>query len=201
MNSLDARELEREYRVLRMVLSMHAMLRDEFARKARASELLLLACAVVFCSTTFASDELYKTFGLAPNISRAVVGIASIAAFALSLTLLVLDWRGRSARHGDAVSRWSDVLAKYRNSRNEDGTWPQEIHKELSAAYWEADRNSVEIPDRRFNGLKARHLRKVAISDLQSSYPGCPRLVLAAMLRVRDTAKATNRIRSEKVSS
>ena len=197
MTSISSREIDREYRVLRQTLSMHSMLRDEFALKAKFSDILLLACTVVFCATTFASDELYNAFGLVPKISRLILGIASIIAFILSLTFMIVDLKGQAALHRQAVERWSDVLAKFRKYRNEDGTWPEDIRNELDFAYWEADRNSIKIPDHRFNHLKSRYLQKVAISELQTSYPGCPRLCLHCLLRYQDTIKAikeTNKI-------
>lgn len=111
---------------------------------------------------------------------------------------MAVDFKGRTALHREAVERWSEVLAKYRKHRKEDGTWPEEIRGELDSAYWEADRNCTKIPERRFNRLKARHLRKVAISELKSSYPGCPRFLLGFFLSYRDTVKVLHHIRSSK---
>ena len=198
VNTIPLNEIERQYRVLRQTLSMHAMLRDEFAWKAKASEILLLACAVIFCVTTFASDDLYKLLGLVPSVSRIILGVASVVAFILSLTLMVVDFKGQAALHRQAVERWSNVLAKYRKHRNQDGTWPEEIRAELDFAYWEADRNSVKIPEQRFNRLKGRYLRKMAISELKSSCPGCPRLFLGFLLRYRDISKALRGVRTDK---
>jgi hypothetical protein len=198
MTTIPLKEIDRQYRVLRQTLSMHAMLRDEFSWKAKASDILLLACSVVFCATTFASDDLYTFFGLVPNISRVILGIASVVAFILSLMLMVVDFKGQAALHRQAVERWSQVLAKYRKHRNDDGTWPEEVRAELDFGYWEADRNSVKIPEQRFNRLKSRHLRKVAVSELQSSYPGCPRPFLMLLLRFQDTKKALGGVHTDK---
>lgn len=198
MNAIPQNEIERQYGVLRQTLSMHAMLRDEFTWKAKVSEITLLACAVIFCATTFASDNLYKLLGLVPSVSRIILGIASVVAFILSLMLIVVDFKGQAALHRQAVERWSNVLAKYRKHRNNGGTWPEEIRADLDSAYWEADRNSVKIPERRFNKLKGRYLRKVAISELKSSYPGCPTLFITLLLRYRDTSKALRRARTDK---
>jgi hypothetical protein len=198
MTTIPLKEIDRQYRVLRQTLSMHAMLRYGFSWKAKVSEILLLACSVVFCATTFASDDLYRFFGLVPSISRVILGIASVIAFILSLTLMVVDFKGQAALHRQAVERWSDVLAKYRKHRNDDGTWPEEVRGELDFTYWEADRNSVKIPEQRFNRLKSRYLRKVAISELKSFYPGCPKLFLAFLLRFQDTKKALRGVRTNK---
>ncbi len=198
MTTIPLKEVDRQYWVLRQTLSMHSMLRDEFSWKAKASEILLLACSVVFCATIFASDDLYTFFGLVPSISRVILSIASVMAFVLSLMLMVVDFKGQAALHRQAVERWSEVLAKYRKHRNDDGMWPEEVRAELDNAYWEADRNSVKIPERRFNRLKSRHLRKVAVSELKSSYPGCPRLFLKLLLRFQDTKKALRGVHTDK---
>ena len=187
MNSISNKEVERQYRVLRQNIEMHAMLRDEYYLKARFSLILLLLCSVVFCATTFASDQLFETLKFSPEISRTILGIASVMAFSFSLILIVFDWRGKSAQHRDAVNRWSAVLEKFRRHRTDEDTWPDSTLDGLSTAYWEADRNSVKIPNNRFNRLKSRHLRKVAISKLKSSYPACPRLVLFFILFFRDS--------------
>jgi hypothetical protein len=95
---------------------------------------------------------------------------------------MVFDWPGKSAQHRDAVDRWSTVLEKFRRHRREDGTWSESVIDGLATAYWEADRNSVKIPNKRFNSLKSRYLRKLAISKLKESYPGCPRFILFFLL-------------------
>lgn len=190
MRSLSSKEIERQYRVLRQTLEMHAMLRDEYTLKATISQIIILLCSVVFCATTFASDQLFETFKFSPDTSRIFLGIASVMAFAFSLVLMVFDWRGKSAQHREAVERWSTVLEKFRENRKDNDTWPDSIFDSLSSTYWEADRNSVKIPNNRFNGLKSRYLRKVAMSTLKSSYPACPRLVLFQILFFRDSYRA-----------
>ena len=60
MNSVSHKEIDRQYRVLRQTLGIHSILRDEYSRKSKLSEILLLLCSVIFCATTFASDELFE---------------------------------------------------------------------------------------------------------------------------------------------
>jgi hypothetical protein len=198
MTIVSLKEIERQYRVLRQTLSMHAMLRDEYACKAKLAEILLLACSVVFCATAFAADQLYLALRLSPEISRIVLGIASIIAFIVSLSLLILDWKGQSALHKQAVEQWSKVLQKFRQARSEEGIWPEEVRQNLNNSYWEADRMLVKIPEKRFNELKTRHLRKVAISQLKNDYTNCPRIILRVILGMRDTVHASRELLSIK---
>jgi len=187
---VSSEEIDRQFRVSQQMLSMHSFLRDEFTFKAKFAELVLLGCSVVFCATAFAGDDFYQFFGLTTAFGRIVLGIASVLAFIATLSLLILDWRGSAARHGEAANRWSNVLALFRESQHPTDGWREEVRKTLSAAYWEASRNSVKVPEKRFNHLKARHLRKVEISKLLSKYPGCPRFLLWIVVLVRDVWRA-----------
>lgn len=190
MDDLSANEIARQYRVLKQTLSMHSDLRDEFMLKSRVAEIVILVCSAILCSVTFASDDFYRTLGMVPGHGRVVTGIASVAAFAFSLALIVLSWNREAAQHAEAAKRWSDVLQRFRATRLEDMSWPSQVWAELSGLYWQADKFSVDIPGRRFNALKARYLRKVLISRLKSRYPGAPRFILWLLIRIRHTSGA-----------
>lgn len=181
----SATEIERQYRLVKQHLDMHSMLRDGYARRELAVQIVLFACATVFCATTFVTDSLFIRMGLAPDAVRLLLGIASISAFFCSIVLLMVDWKGQSARHGDAANRWSGVLRRYREARREDGSWSEIRHQELSDAYWSAADATIQIPSHRFNGLKARHLTKVEISKIQSVHPGAPKWLLSLVIRLR----------------
>lgn len=188
--TISSREVERQYRVLQQTLGMHSMLRDDFMRKARMLEIILLLCSVIFCATVFSADQLFLRLHLPPETSRVVLGIASVLAFASSLILTTLDWREKSIQHSEAAARWSSVLEEFRTNRTENGEWPESTRSTLSVLYWQASRNTVKIPDARFNRLKTRYLRKVELSTLKSAYPGCPRICLWVIFVTRDSYQA-----------
>lgn len=194
MASVAAKESERQYRVARQTLSIHGFLRDGFAFKSKAAEIVLLVCSVIFCATTFAGDDFYSTLGFSPSVARIILGIASVTAFALSLALLVVNWKEQWAQHKDAANQWARVVEKFRNLRADDGSWPEAVREELNSAYWEAARTTTVIPDGQFNRLKRRYLRKVATSELSSIYPGAPRMLLGLLLFVRHSAGALREI-------
>lgn len=183
-------EILRQYRLVKQTLSMHAKRRDQLTWRVKLTEIVLIVCSTIFCVTTFAGQELYKFLGMDPLAGRMILGIASVSAFGSSLILLIIDWKGTAALHGDAVKRWSAVLELYRSRRINDGTWPEQYQPELSAAYWEAAHNSVPIPERHFNRLKACHLRKVEISKIIDRHPWCPKILLRTILRFRDSLSA-----------
>lgn len=190
MNDLSAIEITRQYRVLKQTLSMHSSLRDEFITKSRVAEIVILVCSMVLCSVTFATEDFYRTIGMSLEQGRFIMGVSSVIVFILSLALIVLNWHRKAAQHGEAAKRWSSVLQRFRATRLEDKSWPLEIWPELSSLYWQANEFSIGIPERRFNALKARYLRKVIISRLKSKYPGAPRFILSLLIRIRHTSEA-----------
>lgn len=173
---------------------MHHALKDRYSARARAAEVVLLVASVAFCATTFAPDSLFTGFGVSAQVSQVSLGIASVAAFAAALALLVIDWKGWAARHTDAAAKWSSVVSRFREHQGEDGSWPVGAAEELHRAYWEAAHNCVDVPDKKFNALKATYLLKVEISKRVQAHPGAPRVLLWLLVRVSDTARA---IRSE----
>jgi len=161
---------------------MHTVLRDRYARRALFVELLLLACSVVFCASAFASDQVLTLLGRSPENVRYLLRAFSVVAFMLSVLSLRVDWKGKAASHREASEKMSRAITVFRKYRGEDRTWAPQHSQELDATYWEAMRNSVAIPERLFVKLKARHLRKVELSKMLDSNPGCPVLLLRARL-------------------
>jgi hypothetical protein len=115
------------------------------------------------------------------------LGLASTAAFASSLVILVIGWIGHAALHGEAVGRFHKVLQEFREHRRDDGSWPSEKRSELATLYREVNENTVDIPNRRFDGLKARYLRQKTINGLKDRFPGCPRVFLIGFVGAKDT--------------
>lgn len=194
VSAISEKELGRQFRVLRQTLSMHTMLRDRYVRSSLIIDILFLACSVTFCATTFARDDLFTQFGLSPGNVRYILGVTSIVAFFVSLVALRVNWKGKAARHKDAVQKLTNVLSLFREWQQEDKSWPQDRSMDLHRNYWEAMNNIVEVPDRSFVGLKVRYLRKVELSKMSDSAPGCPLFVLELILFVRSILKACKKM-------
>ncbi len=122
----------------------------------------------------------------ATKFSRFSVVLRKMSGISYGHSLLVLslrvDWKGKAASHREASEKMSRAITVFRKYRGEDRTWAPQHSQELDATYWEAMRNSVAIPERLFVKLKARHLRKVELSKMLDSNPGCPVLLLRARL-------------------
>jgi hypothetical protein len=176
--SVAPSETARQYRVARQTVEIHGFLRDRFLFLTKVSEIFFLFWSIVLCATTFAGDDLYSTLGLTPEKARIFLGVGSVGALVCSVALLVMGWRERWAEHKAATLRWATVLERFRALRDENGSWSAQAGSDLNSAYWEVAHNSIQIPSRSFNRLKARYLRKAAISELTGRCPGCPRLLL-----------------------
>lgn len=169
---------------------MHHSLHDAYKFKAKFSEIVLLAASVIFLSTTFASSELYLLLGLQPDTAKLFLGITSVIAFIGSLTLLLLKWPEKAAQHKESAELWGVALNKYRNTRLEDGAWPEDIITELNEEYFNASCDSIDIPDKVFSFLKVEYLAKVEISKLASRYPGAPYFILWTIVKVIGSYRA-----------
>jgi hypothetical protein len=191
-------ELSRKLRVLGQTLSMHTTLRDRYARRALILDLLLLTSSVVFCASAFASDEALSHLGSTPSHVKYVIRVFSVIAFTLSVLSLRIDWKGKSTQHHDAAAKMARAIAIFRRHRQPSGIWEPHCETELDVAYWEAMHNSAPVPEATFVKLKARHLRKVELSRMLDSNPGCPVFVLQVMLwwsslrRIENRAGAKN---------
>lgn len=182
-------EIDRQFRCLDQMISMHSTLRDRYAHLALTANLLLLASSVVFCATTFSGDYISARMGLSTRVLSDILGVASVTAFFASLAMLTLDCKGTSARHADAAKRLTAVLALFRQARHDSG-WPEDQREKLHQAYWGAMTNIAPIPDSKFNSLKAHHLRKVQTSKMSGSFPGCPLFIIRAMVLCRSVSRA-----------
>ncbi len=186
----SAQELDRQYGLIKQTLAMHYSLRDYYRRRATFTEIILLTASVIFLLTTFADSNFYKLLGLPTDLSKLILGLAAAATFLSSLILLLLDWPGKAASHKNSAERWFVVSALFRDARLEDEAWPMDLASKLSTAYADVCKNSVDIPDKKFNALKVQYLTKVEISKMASKYPGAPLFLLWILVRFSATNKA-----------
>ena len=175
-------ELRRKARVADMMLSMHAILRDRYARRATSLDMTIFAAATLLSATTFLDPAVIIDRGWKPETVRLIMGLCSLTLFFLSILVLIVDWKQKATRHQYACRNLSDIKAKAR---------------ELLAKSQHLDVNSVEdflrtsafvmselppIPDTQFGPLKAKHKRKLAMSEMLDAHPTAPLWLLKAKL-------------------
>jgi hypothetical protein len=101
------------------------------------------------------------------------VAALSALTFFLALTELVTDWKQAAWQHGDAAGRLATLKATFARATVDAATGATLTGVDLVADY-DATMATlpVQIPDNKFNRLKARHLRKVEVSRALSASPG-----------------------------
>ena len=182
----------RQYRVVNQLLSMHSMLRDEYARRAFFLNTAQIGVSLPLCAFSFVDDRVLRTLGADPSVSRVVVGSAALALLLLAITEFRVDWRGVAARHSDAVTRLARLKAQYRSAQARDVSGEEE---RLTGEYVATMELLPAVPERRFNRLKARHQFKVALSRQIDANPLAFQWFLWWQLRLSGLGRALHRRR------
>lgn len=178
-------ELDRQYRVAKQTVAMHSYLRDAYSFRTVAMRCVLLAGSAVFCATAFAGDDLFTWIGVTPASGRNLLRIASVTCFVISILMLLLGWEAAAARHGDAVKRFSAVVAQFRDHFDKPNRAEAQSPFDLNSAYWEACHQSTPIPNRLHSSLKARYLLNIEVNRILDKVPGCPPFVVRWVLLSR----------------
>lgn len=176
-------EFERQYRVIDQLVSMHSMLRDRYSRLALALNTSLVIVSFTLCVMTFVGDELLENAGQDPPFVRLVFGLVAAVILALSITEFRVDWRARSTRHADAAKRLSEVKGEYRRVRTDLKHEAAAETLQLRRLYETTVQDVIEVPERLFNRLKAKHVFKRILSEETSAHPKAPHWFLWIRLR------------------
>ena len=87
---------------------------------------------------------------------------------------MLTNWDTKAEQHNHSHKIWFEVVEKFRNTKNEEDIWPDDVTEELNQIFTKASNNSIEIKSIVFNRYKAKYLAKVEISKFISNNPGCP---------------------------
>ena len=67
--AMSMTELERNFRVIDMMLTMHSVLRDRNKRRALVVDIVLLALSVVICTAIFLDPRVINTLSVSQEAS------------------------------------------------------------------------------------------------------------------------------------
>jgi len=168
-----AEEVNRKARVVDQMLSMHSALRDRYARRAKLLTVAILGCSVVLCTITFLPDDALKPLGVSAVANRFIIGGFASLVFFLSILELCVRWQATSAHYGEAAEKLAKLKLRYRDALSgekvDSGTC-----NILTEEFERCMEKLAPIPDKLFPSLKSYHLRKVRLSQMIDSNPGCP---------------------------
>jgi len=165
-------EAERQHRVIDMMLTMHAILRDRYRRWAMFMSVVLLCSSFIIVAGIFINPTIVYKLRINTSINEFVISICSLVVFLVALIEAKVDWRGQAEKHESAFK----ALQKLKVSSKEllvDSNLSDEKIKGRWMLINATLNELLPIPDKKFAKLKAAHLKKVEISKLISQHPGC----------------------------
>lgn len=181
------------YRIADQMLTMHSVLRDRNHRRALFIDLLILGISMLLVAAVFADEQILTLVGISEDFSKYVIGFSSLGVFFLSLVTLRIDWKQQSARHQDAHLKLAALKAKFQEWKGESVPDETERTRELMKEYGLVMKAIPPIPESKFNGLKAIHLRKVELSKALSHNPGASARLLSLRIVVVSSFRALKR--------
>lgn len=177
-------ELERQKKVISMMITAHSILRDRYLLLSSLFENGLLVTSVILNAFVFIDAQfIYKQIGISEESQKLIIGIASIVVFAISLVLLQVKWKEKAESHGRAADHLFTLMQELKVVMDMfDGPEKNEHFLRFNKKYIDVNTTIVKIPDSKFNALKLRHKRKVALSKMIDKYPGSLLFILRIKL-------------------
>ncbi|MDE2716883.1 MAG: hypothetical protein OXI33_07695 [Chloroflexota bacterium] len=180
----DWAEVKRQFGVVDLMLSSHAILRDRYTRIGLVMSIGLIAMSLFLSVVALIDDAVFRQVGLDAAKTRILLAVPSIVILVVSITDLIVDWRSRGRRHGESAELLAQLKAKYR-SKPWTEVYDQSIEMGLTDMYNRTMERLIPIPDRQFNRLKARHRFKQFLSQATDENPRAPVWFLRVVLRVK----------------
>lgn len=190
LNSMKE-ELERKYRVINMMISMHSVLHHRFKFKTLVGNIFFLLTAIILNVFIFFDYDYLSFTGLGVTSIKNIVSISSFLIFLLSVVFMLIEWSKKSEQHLQAVNQLSRLINELRSIlKIEDSsalTQKSELFDEL---YNQINETIPKIPDRKFNNLKAKHYKKVELSKFIDKHKGKPYFVIKILFFFEKTFKS-----------
>ena len=181
------REVRRRYRVADMMVTMHSMLRDDYAKRGILLDCVIFASSVVIAALAFFDPKLFDWLPFGDDVTRITIGVVAVITFLSSIVSWRVDWKGRADAHGRAAAAYAG--AKLRLGEVNAATEAASVERAL-VEYEEIGKGAVSIPDKKFARLKSEHLLKIHVSRALDKTPGAPITLLKVIARFRHTRDA-----------
>ena len=166
----DLEKLEKINKRADMMVSAHALLKEQYLHWSILSDVFLFSCTVLLCVIAFADQSLLVRFlGSDFNV---YVGIFSLIAFVYSFVAGNLDWKVKGERHKAAFEKYLEL--KFESSevleRAKKGEYV-EIERFVEK-YQTSTPMIISVPEKYFLKCKKHHKRKITISKHLEQNPG-----------------------------
>jgi hypothetical protein len=167
-------------------ITAHSFLREKFSRRAvlTSSFITIGAAAVTFLAVS--SESIKNIITLSQSRADHLIGLLGFTVLVCSILEMQLGWREKSARHSEAANALSRLKLLIVRELGGDFALTKARYSELQQAYENVNDLITKIPERRFLELKARHRRKVEMSQFLDNHPGSSIIILRVKIWLRD---------------
>ncbi len=190
-------EVDRRYRVADMMVTMHSLLRDKFARRALMLDSAVYLSSIIIAALAFVDPKLMTWLPWSQDSTRIAIGVAAITTFSLSLLSARVNLRSKSDGHGRAAIAYTSV--KFRIGSRNHTLGDDELNRMLTF-YEDVSQTAVNIPDSDFLPLKSEHYMKLRLSRLLDRHPAASLRLAKMRLRFRHTRRMWNESDEDVVS-
>lgn len=176
--------MNRQRRVIDLMLTAYSVLRDRYARRALLLNLAIFFSACILLAATFFPEDALVEIGIGSRTTKMLTGLFSALVLFASVAELRLRWRELSQSYGEAAERLAGLKSHARTVSAREGG-PSEVDTAEVARRFETTMQGLRrVPDRLFVRLKAYHLRKVRLSQMCDKAVGCPVWILRCRLLI-----------------
>ena len=178
LNSMKE-ELERKYKVINMMITMHSILHQRFKTKSLIGSIFFLLISIILNVFIFSDYDYISFTGLGIESIKHIIAISSFLIFLLSVIFMLVEWSKKSEQHLQAINQLSRLLNELRSIlKLEDSTVLANKVELFDELYNQTNETIPKIPDNKFNYLKAIHYKKVELSKFIDKQKGKPYFVI-----------------------
>ncbi len=172
-------EIDRQYRVIDMMISMHSLARDDKKLKSKTLDVTLLLFSVITCALLLSEYTISTILPVNENFVEICTALFSMIVFFLSLLEYKLGWKEERVLHDSAVKKLSLLKTRYRQVYI-SGT----INFNLNRLFNSVMKSIHPIPEKDFLKYKAKHLYKIEVSKALSGNPGISIILLRLKIKL-----------------
>lgn len=165
--------------------TMHAYLRDRFQFRAQLLDYGLMAVSTYLLVVSAVEPVVGTSLSLGLN-RNVVIPTLSLITFFLAVSQFKSDWKIKAQAHGDAMSEYATVKSDCRAvaKGTKTATAPELLR--IRTRYDMIAETGVHIPENQFLKGKAKHVRKVYLSNYLDSHPGAWPVLVSLKLFLQD---------------
>ncbi|MEO8398275.1 MAG: hypothetical protein ABI550_00525 [Ignavibacteriaceae bacterium] len=177
-------EIERQKKVIDMMITSHSVLKERYANLASLFEITMLIVSIILNTLVFVDSKLItNVISINEENQKLIIGLAAVLVFIISIVLLKVNWKEKSANHSRATEQLFILLQECRSILSlTDNEEKKIVADQFYKRYAQVTAMLPKIPDNKFNELKLIHYRKIELSKLIDKFPASRLFILKIKL-------------------